>query len=266
MAIQSESKKFTDKSDEPIDLPSLYGEYAQWFPVLTSPDEYAEEAEIYRKAIVTACASQPVTLLELGSGGGNNASHLKKHFRMTLVDLAPKMLEVSRNLNPECEHVQGDMRNVRLDRQFDAIFIHDAIMYMKTKEDLRQAIATAYFHCKPGGVSLFTPDFTSETFRPVANHGGHDSENRGMRYLEWMYDPDPSDTCYVSHMVYLLRNSNDKVECVYDRHDLGLFGFAVWMRIIQECGFIARSVPFDHSEVELGVMFVGIKPGERSPR
>jgi ubiquinone/menaquinone biosynthesis C-methylase UbiE len=259
--MRTEPEKFDHTNDEPTSLPSLYGEFAQWFPILTSPEEYAEEAEIYHKAILSACASEPKTLLELGSGGGNNASHLKKYFQMTLIDLAPNMLEVSRNLNPECEHIQGDMRTVRLGRQFDAVFIHDAIMYMKSEEDLRQAIATTYNHCKPGGASLFTPDWTRESFHSGVTHGGHDTKNRSMRYLEWNFDPDPTDTQYVSHMVYLLRKSNDDVQCIYDRHDLGLFGFDDWMRIIGETGFRATTIPLEHSEVELGIIFVGIKPG-----
>jgi len=33
---------------------------------------------------------------------------------------------------------------------------------------------------------------TAQTsFRPAANHRGHDSEGGGMRYLEWVHDPDP---------------------------------------------------------------------------
>ena len=35
---------------------------------------------------------------------------------MTLVDLSEEMLAVSRELNPECEHLQGDMRTLRLGR------------------------------------------------------------------------------------------------------------------------------------------------------
>jgi hypothetical protein len=40
---------------------------------------------------------------------------------MTLVDLSEEMLVVSRQLNPECQHHQGDMRTVRLGRTFDAV-------------------------------------------------------------------------------------------------------------------------------------------------
>ena len=32
---------------------------------------------------------------------------------------------MSRSINPECEHVQGDMRTLRLGREFDAVFVHD---------------------------------------------------------------------------------------------------------------------------------------------
>ena len=113
-----------------LSSPRLYSDFASWFHLLTAPEDYAEEAEIYRQALLAACQSPPQTLLELGSGGGNNASHLKVHFNLTLVDLSPVMLAISQALNPECEHLQGDMRTVRLGRLFDAVFIHDAIMYL----------------------------------------------------------------------------------------------------------------------------------------
>ena len=105
-------------------------------------------------------------MLELGSGGGNNAFHLKKEFELTLVDLSADMLAVSKALNPECEHVQGDMRSVRLGRTFDAVFVHDAIEYMTTEDDLRQAVQTVYAHCRPGGVAVLVPDDIAENFEP----------------------------------------------------------------------------------------------------
>src|SRR3989442_3082386 len=125
-------------------LPKLYGELSSWFHLLSAPADYAEEAEFARSLLVDASATPPMTLLELGSGGGNNASHLKAHFKMTLVDLSEGMLYLSRKLNPECEHIQADMKSIRLDRVFDAVLIHDAIMYMTTESDLRLAIESAF--------------------------------------------------------------------------------------------------------------------------
>jgi hypothetical protein len=37
------------------------------------------------------------------------------------------MLELSRALNPECRHLQGDMRSLRLEERFEAVLIFDAI-------------------------------------------------------------------------------------------------------------------------------------------
>lgn len=230
------------------DLPRLYRDLAAWWPVLSAPEDYAEEAEFYRKVITSEAAAPPGTLLELGCGGGSNASHLKRHFLMTLVDLSPEMLEVSRKLNPECEHFLGDMRDIRLGRQFDAVFIHDAIAYMTTEHDLRQAIATAYEHCRPEGVAVFAPDFTRETYRNLTSHGGHDHKRRAMRYLAWQWDPDPDDTAFVSDMVYLLRDEDGIIRCIYDRHTAGLFSKDVWLKVMTDTGFIARAIPFEHSE------------------
>ena len=129
----------------------MYGDLASWWHLLSSPEEYAEEASFFHKVFIDSTGHPPQTMLELGSGGGNNAFHLKKYFQMTLADLSAGMLAMSQQLNPECEHLEGDMRTLRIDRLFDAVFIHDAICYMTTPEDLRRAFDTAFAHCRPGG-------------------------------------------------------------------------------------------------------------------
>jgi SAM-dependent methyltransferase len=242
-------------------LPRLYSEFAAWWPLLSPAEEYAEEATFYA-LVLQAYGQAPVnTLLELGSGGGNNASHLKQRFSLTLVDPSAQMLEVSHALNPECEHIQGDMRTVRLDRQFDAVFIHDAICYMTSEDDLRQAIETAFVHCRPGGVLLLAPDHIRETFRESTDHGGTNGENGALRYLEWTYDPDPGDSTYTVEYAYVLRDLEGGVQVEHDRHVEGLFSRATWIRLIHEGGFEPQTVAFPQSihgaPLEL---FVGRRP------
>lgn len=238
-------------TDESSSVPKLYDDLASWWSLLSSPDDYVEEATFFQRTLIDACEGAH-TLLELGSGGGNNASHLKTQFKMTLVDLAPGMLEVSRSLNPECEHVHGDMRTVRLDREFDCVFVHDAVCYMTSESDLRQAIETAYVHCKPNGVALFAPDHVRETFRPSTDCGGHDGADRSLRYLEWSWDPDPSDTTYTVDYAYVLRMGDGEAQVELDRHIEGLFARGDWIRLLSNVGFTPTIVPFDHSEVEPG--------------
>ncbi len=242
----------------------LYSDLAEWWPLCSDPAEYAEEARIFRQVLLENSPTPPTTLLELGSGGGNNASHLKADFQLTLVDLSPGMLKVSRRLNPECEHVRGDMRKIRLGRLFDAVFIHDAIDYMVTLDDLRRALTTACVHCRPGGVALFVPDWTREHFRESTSFGGHDSGQRGLRYLEWTTDPDPDDGRYSLFMSYLIRQGKHIRQTRLDEHVCGLFSERDWTRLIGEVGFQPRQLPYKHSTFANHVhfMFLGVRPPE----
>lgn len=240
-------------------MPKLYDKLAAWWPLLSPPSHYDEEAAFFRKILVDSGIAQGSTMLELGCGGGNNASFLKHTFTMTLTDLSPAMLAISRALNPECDHVQGDMRSLRLNRQFDVVFAHDAVMYMSTTDDLRRAIETSFAHCKPDGTALFVPDYVRETFEPYTKHGGADTEERGLRYVDWTYDPDENDTTVISEMVYILREGKDKVRVEYDRHICGIFPRSTWLELFEQVGFEPR-IKRDQFGREL---FLGRKPAAK---
>ena len=219
-------------------MPKLYAELASWWPLLSPVLDYAEEAAFFWHVLAEAGLPSAPSLLELGSGGGSNAFHLKYYFaHMTLTDISPQMLAISRLLNPECEHRQGDMRDLRLGRTFDIVFIHDAIDYMLTLHDLRRALETAAIHCRPHGLALFVPDHVRETFQPSTEHGGTDGEARSLRYLEWTYDPDERDNSYVTEFAYLLREGQQPTRVEHDVHICGLFPRADWLRLLKEVGF-----------------------------
>ena len=238
----------------------LYNELAEWWPLMSAPADYAEEATVYGDLLAGSDVRPIRSVLELGSGGGNNASHMKARFALTLVELSSAMVEVSKRLNPQCQHHQGDMRSVRLDQQFDALFVHDAICYMSTIDDLRRAMETAFVHCRPGGVALFCPDHVAETFESSTDHGGHDGNGRALRYLEWTWDPDPSDSTYLVDYSYLLRTGTE-TRVVHDRHVEGLFTRAAWLDTLRSVGFEPQSRMYDHSEVERPIeMFLARRP------
>lgn len=242
--------------------PRLYDDLASWFHLLTAPADYAAEAAFYRRVLDSSCAPPPRTLLELGSGGGNNASHLKSWYRLTLVDRSPAMLALSRSINPECEHVEGDMRSVRLGRLFDAVFVHDAVMYMTTEDDLRAVMTTAAAHCRPGGAALFVPDRTLENFTAYTTSGGHDGDRRSLRYLEWAGEPDEGGTSYVVDFAYMLREIDGSVRVEHDRHYYGVFPRASWLRLLADAGFQPRALPWEAggSPQDPQEVFVGVRP------
>jgi SAM-dependent methyltransferase len=215
----------------------FYTDLAPWWPLISAPEEYAEEAAEATRHL--RAAAIPVRdVLELGSGGGNNAVHLNVWFAMTLVDLNAEMVAVSQALNPECEHAVGDMRTVRLGRTFDAVLVHDAVCYLLTEEDLLACFVTAFAHCRPGGVVVVIPDDTTESWVPETDHGGTDgADGRAARYLMWDWDPDPDDTWTAVEYAFLLRDAAGVVRVVHETHRNGVFPTATWLRLLAAAGF-----------------------------
>lgn len=238
-------------------IPRLYRDLSPWWHLFSSPADYRIETRPFRRLLLSRGDKPARTVLELGSGGGNNASYLKKWFDMTLVDLSPGMLKASRKLNPECEHREGDMRTVRLQSTFDRVFIHDAIMHMTTEAELGRALRTAYIHTRPGGAALIAPDCTRESYASLTHHGGNDGTDRALRYLEWNFDPDPGDTSFEVHFVYMLRDARGRVTTRQDLHRFGLFPKSTWLRALRQAGFKAYCV--DDPALRRDV-FIGVRP------
>jgi SAM-dependent methyltransferase len=221
--------------------PRLYDDLAAWWPLLSPPDEYIEEADDIRRHLTLTTGEKAATLLELGSGGGSLAFHLKRHFTLTLTDLSAAMLDVSKSINPECEHIAGDMRTLQLGRTFDFVLIHDAVMYMTTPADVQAALRTAALHCRAGGTIAVIPDCVRETFESETDEGGHDAEDgRGLRYLEWSWDPDPTDDTYQVDYAFLLRAADGTVTAEHDQHIEGMFPRESWLHWLTQAGFTAH--------------------------
>ena len=220
----------------------IYHELTPWYLLLDAREDHEEEAQDYAEIFTRVVRPEPRTLLELGAGAGNNGFYLKRHFHCTLSDLSAPMLELSREVNPECDHVQGDMRTLRLGQTFDAVLIHDAVVYMTTEGELSAAAATAYAHTRSGGAALFVPDCLRETF--VECTDDHEGENatHGFRAVEWMWDPDPQDTTYTVDYAFLLRDHTG-VRAVHDRHIEGLFPRTTWISVLAGVGYRVESIP-----------------------
>ena len=150
------------------------------------------------------------------------------------------MRAVSRTLNPECEHVDGDMRTVRLGRQFDAVFVHDAVV-LHDHANPTCAWRSRPRSCTAGRAARrsLRPTTSARISGRPPTHGGPTTLSRGLRYLEWTSDPDPTDTTYVVDYAYLLRTPDGAVRVEHDRHVEGLFSRADWLRLLAEAGFEA---------------------------
>lgn len=219
----------------------LYSELTSWYRLVDPPADHVEEAAAYEAAFTGAIVGPADTLLELGAGAGHNALHLKRRFRCTLTDVSESMLALSREINPECEHVAGDMRSIRLGRTFDAVIVHDAVCYMASEQDLLAAALTAFVHTRPGGAAIFAPDHLRETFAETTVVIEGEDGSRALRCLMWTWDPDPADSSYAVDFAFLLRDG-EAVQAVHDRHVEGLFPEATWHRVLASAGFEVETI------------------------
>lgn len=244
----------------------LYTDLAALWPLLSPPEDYAPEAklirQILRRELGPATRTKPWSLLELGAGGGHTLYHLQDVADAVAVDLSPAMLGNCRRLCPGVETVVGDMRNVRLGREFDAVLLHDAVDYITTERDLRRTLKTVHAHLRRGGVALVAPTYTRETFADHEMEHDNRGAPSGVAYASYVHDPDPGDATFEMILVYLLRRRG-RVHVVEDRHTCGLFPRKTWLALLREAGFRVRSRqgqsdrPFE--------MFVAIKGGGAEP-
>jgi hypothetical protein len=221
-----------------------YTDLAHLWPALSPVEHYAPEAAVLRHLLGERLprSKSRVELLELGAGGGHVIHHMKDDYAIVAVDHSPQMLDNCRILNPEVDCAIGDMRTVRLDRQFDAVLIHDAIDYMTSAEDVGLTLGTISAHLGPGGLAFVAPTYVREDFTDGDTASDAVSTDElDVTYFSYVHDPNPSDTCFEMVLLYLLRDRSTRtLRVVEDRHTCGLFSIAEWLASFDRAGFDAE--------------------------
>ena len=229
------------------EVPRLYADLAHLWPLMSPPEDYADEGACLRRELGKRLGPGRARILDLGTGGGHLLHHIASDFDATAVDLSDAMLVHSRSLNPNVTHHVGDMRTVRLGKTFDAVLIHDSIDYMTTQDDLRAAFATARAHLHPGGLLLAIPDDYVETFTPPRiRHETRRTNGAELTFVEYSTDMDPNDTQAETVYVFFFEQDGElRVEV--DRHTIGLFPVSTWERLLIESGFEPERVDYPFS-------------------
>jgi SAM-dependent methyltransferase len=234
----------------------LYDDLADLWPLLRPPEVWAEEAHAFGGWLRQA-AGEVRAVLELGCGCGELAAALDPAWDLCLVDRAPAMLALARARVPRAEHVLADLRTLALPRTFDAVLLHDAVMYLLTEEDLLAAFRVARAHLRPGGALLVVPDVVAEDFEEHTAAGGGGERGRAVRLLEWHHDPDPTDSWYQVDFAVLARGSDGEVRAHHDRHRLGLHARRTYARLLRQAGFALLEPAIPAVDVELSAVFLG---------
>jgi len=247
----------TDKTNR------LYADLSWLWPLWGDASEYSPYCNHVTQLIRQYANREVYTLLNLGCGGGKNVFNLKKHFAVTGIDIAPAMLDLARQLNPECQFHQADMRKFSLQERFDAILLDDAISYVTAEEDLRAVFDRAYVHLNTGGVMVCGPDDTKETFsqnRTSISYAASASkpEHIDVVFVENNFDPEPDDTVYEATIIYLIREYG-KLRIEHDLHFLGLFPLEAWRMLLLDVGFEIHEAKYTEDGRDY-VTFACVKP------
>jgi ubiquinone/menaquinone biosynthesis C-methylase UbiE len=198
-----------------------YNDLAWTENLLANPEEYKNEVLYYVDLIKRYSSISPSSLLHLGCGAGGQDTFFKQYFKVTGVDLSDGMLRIARNRHPEIDYIEGDMKNIHLNQQFDAVVIPDSIDYMVTGDELNQAFTTAALHLKIGGVLLIVAK-TEDSFKN--NNFAYNGENKdvSVTLLENNYINPYKPNTYEATFLYLIRKCGEL--SIYTEHQLlGLF-------------------------------------------
>ena len=220
-----------------IDQRRMYADLAWAWPIISPPEDYIKETEKTISLLKKYARIPLKTALNIGCGGGHNDFTLKKSFEMTGADISESMLSLARRLNPEVKYVTGDMRSIRLGKQFDVVTIFDSIAYMRTEEELKAAFETAFSHLNPGGIFYTEVEEYREKFVQNKTHcSTHKRGNIEITFIQNYFDPNPDDNIYEGHFIYMIRRSG-KLTIETDCHLLGVFEFDLWSKLLREVGF-----------------------------
>jgi SAM-dependent methyltransferase len=137
--------------------------YARAYDALYESKDYESECDLLLDVLRGAGGSDVERVLDLGSGTGSHALVLaQRGLGVVGVDRSADMVEIARQkaagLPPQRrpEFVSGDIREVRLDKTFDAVLMMFAVLgYQHTNAEVLDALATARAHLGVGGLFAF---------------------------------------------------------------------------------------------------------------
>jgi hypothetical protein len=68
MINESEFEGLHSEGGSGANMPRLYGDLSSWWPVLSAPEDYAQEAAFYRKTIIAATRRSPMGVRQARTG------------------------------------------------------------------------------------------------------------------------------------------------------------------------------------------------------
>ena len=163
--------------------------------------------------------------------------------------------------------MEADFCELDLGRTFDAVLLHDAVMYLTTTERLDAALEVMMRHVAPGGSVLVVPDVLAGGFEELSICGGGTHEDgRSAQLMEWHRDPDPSDGRYTVDFAAVLCSAEGHTSCVHEQHEHALHSAETLERALRRQGFELVDVSTGPYASEMPCAFLARRPTDRGER
>jgi SAM-dependent methyltransferase len=132
--------------------------YAGAYDVLYDEKDYEAECDLVEQIFAEHAGAPVRTILDLGCGTGNHAVPLaRRGYEVMGVDRSEAMLERARaKADGAVSFEPGDIRDVRLGREFDAVLVLFAVLgYQLSNDDVLATLETVRTHLRSGGLLVF---------------------------------------------------------------------------------------------------------------
>lgn len=139
---------------------SVFKDYASYYNLLYKDKAYIDESSYVLK-LLERHINRPLkscTILDLGCGTGRHDFEISKSMKhVTGIDQSEEMLNLASEYQTvNIEFLNGDVRNYRDSRHFDAVIsLFHVASYQTSNEDFDRFLETASYHLEPGGMFVF---------------------------------------------------------------------------------------------------------------
>jgi len=213
---------------------SMYSKSAALYDAVYSFKDYQTEVELIKGMIESNKQSGGTDLLDLACGTGAHIAYLRSHYQVVGIDLDPQMVDIARRKFPEVSFHVADMMDFRLEQRFDAVVcLFSSIGYLKEEKRLINAVQNMVDHLKPGGVLAIEPWFSPDMFKPGTVHATFVDQPELKIARMNISQQVGNNSVFDFH--YLVATP-EKVEHFTERHELGLFTHAQYMRAFELAG------------------------------
>jgi ubiquinone/menaquinone biosynthesis C-methylase UbiE len=195
-------------------------------------------------------------LLDVACGTGEHLRSLARWYHVMSLDRSGDMLREAWRKLPGVRFVRGSMQEFRFAERFDVITcLFSAIGHVRSRADLRRALANFARHLEPGGVLIVEPWLTPSEYRPGSVHLG--TYGTRERPIARMNTSGRQGSRSVMDMHYLVAERG-RVRHWVERHDLALFDVPTQLAAYREVDLKVRHLRSRFTTTR--GLYVAVKP------